>query len=299
MSRKLDRARPLWELHVVDGPAGRRRWRWCRRCTTRWSTAWRRSTSGTVLLDPSPEPMDIPPPDERRGSREPYDRRAATSRAWPRRRSSRAQQFALDATARALDTSPRTRRRATCGATTDLLLELARQRPQAPMTPLNEPSRPQPPLRDRPRRRWRTSRPPARPPAARSTTRCSPPSRGCCAATCPSSAATAAARSRSRSCPCRVRREDERGELGNRISTVFVDLPIDASPTRRRGRARDRARRARSRARPPCARARCSSAPPAGRRRLVVVGARAGDGRRARAQPRRLQRARARSSRST
>ena len=36
--------------------------------------------------------------------------------------------------------------------------------------------------------------------------------------------------------PVSLRREDERGELGNRISMVFVDLPIDVADPRRRVR---------------------------------------------------------------
>ena len=71
MSHKLDRARPLWELHVVDGLADGQVG-----LVTKMHHALVDGVAavdvGTVLLDPSPEPLDIPPPDQLRSPR-PYD----------------------------------------------------------------------------------------------------------------------------------------------------------------------------------------------------------------------------------
>jgi len=184
---------------------------------------------GTVLLDPSPEPLDIPPPDEPWSPR-PYDPGAHIARlaATPFMRT---QRFALDAARRALETSPRTAadelRR-----TTDLLVELARQRPQAPMTPLNEPLGPN--------RRYAIVR----------TDLAAVKAAGKATGGTVNDVLVAAVAGMLRRylpelggsaghepvalVPVSLRKEDERGELGNRISMVFVDLPTDVTDPRRR-----------------------------------------------------------------
>ena len=103
---------------------------------------------GTVLLDPSPEPLEIPPPDEPWSPR-PYDPGAHIARlaATPFMRT---QQFALDAARRALETSPRTRR----GRAAAHHRPAARARAPARAgadDAAQRAARPQPPLRDRPR----------------------------------------------------------------------------------------------------------------------------------------------------
>jgi WS/DGAT/MGAT family acyltransferase len=228
MSRKLDRSRPLWELHVVDGLADGEV-----ALVTKMHHALVDGVAavdvGTVLLDPSPEPLDIPPPDEPWSPR-PYDATAHVARlaATP---FMRAQRLALDTARRALETSPRTAadelRR-----TTDLLVELARQRPQAPMTPLNEPLGPN--------RRYAIVRTDLAAVKAAGKATGGTVNDVLLAAVAgmlqrylPELGGTAGQEPVAL-VPVSVRREDERGEMGNHISMVFVDLPTDVEDPARR-----------------------------------------------------------------
>ncbi|MFL5875202.1 MAG: wax ester/triacylglycerol synthase family O-acyltransferase [Solirubrobacteraceae bacterium] len=217
MSRKLDRARPLWELHIVDGLADGR--------VALMPKMHHALVDGvaaidvsTVILDPSPEPLDIPPPDEPWSPR-PYDPGAHIARlaATP---FVRAQQLAMDTALRALETSPRSAADDLRKAT-DLLVELARQRPQAPMTPLNEPLGPN--------RRYASAR--ADLGAIKAAGKATGGTvndvllaavAGMLARYLPATESEPVAL-----VPVSVRREEERGEMGNRISMVFVDLPTD------------------------------------------------------------------------
>ena len=217
MSRKLDRSRPLWELHIVHGLAGGRV-----ALVPKMHHALVDGVAAidvsTVILDPSHEPLDIPPPDEPWSPR-PYDPGAHIARlaATP---FVRAQQLAMDTALRALETSPRSAADDLRKAT-DLLVELARQRPQAPMTPLNEPLGPN--------RRYATAR------ADLGAIKAAGKAMG---GTVNDVLVAAVAGMLARylpACesepvalvPVSVRREEERGEMGNRISMVFVDLPTD------------------------------------------------------------------------
>jgi diacylglycerol O-acyltransferase / wax synthase len=219
-SRRLDRSRPLWELHVVDGLADGRV-----ALVPKMHHALVDGVAaidvGTVLLDPSPEPIDIAPAEGDWEPR-PYERRRHMARlaATP---FLRAQRLMLDTATRALDTSPRSAagdlRRAT-----ELVAELTRTRPQAPMTPLNEPISPN--------RRF----------ALVHTDLAELKAAGKGAGGTVNDALLAVVAGMLRLylagldvdgdpvalVPVSVRREDERGEMGNRISTVFVDLPVDA-----------------------------------------------------------------------
>jgi WS/DGAT/MGAT family acyltransferase len=225
MSRRLDRSRPLWELHVVDGLAGGRV-----ALMPKMHHALVDGVAavdvGTVLLDPSEEPVAIEEP----ADWEPrsYDRRRHLARlaATP---FMRAQRLTMDTAKRALDTSPR-RAAEDLRRATELVTELARTRPQAPMTPLNRTISPN--------RRYAIVRAELAPLKAA----------GKAAGGTVNDALLAVVAGMLRRylagqevrgdpvalVPVSVRRDDEHGELGNRISTVFVDLPIGEGDPRAR-----------------------------------------------------------------
>ena len=127
MATRLHRDRPLWELHVIDGLEGGRV-----ALLPKMHHALVDGIAaigiGVILLDPTPEPMPIEGSDVEWAPR-PFDRR--------RHLASGPLSFARGIVNRALDTNPRELLKAP-----ELAAELARQRPQAPMTPLNRPISP-------------------------------------------------------------------------------------------------------------------------------------------------------------
>lgn len=138
-SRRLDRERPLWEIarieglqddqvalvakmhhSLVDGIAA--------------------VAIGMVLLDPTPEPLQVPPP-ERPWTPRGYDRSRHLARiaAEP---TQVAQRFLGDTMGRAIAATDPRRAVGELRRTTGLVTELTRSRPAAPMTPLNNPLSP-------------------------------------------------------------------------------------------------------------------------------------------------------------
>lgn len=137
-SRRMDRTRPLWELHLVEGLADDRV-----AVIPKMHHALLDGMAaigvGMILLDPGPEPLPVDPPAAdwapRPFSLRNHLARLATSPL------SRAQRLALDATARAFEATPRGTA-ADLRRATELVTELARGRPAAPALPLNRPLSP-------------------------------------------------------------------------------------------------------------------------------------------------------------
>lgn len=137
-SRLMDRSRPLWELHLVEGLSDDRV-----ALVVKMHHALVDGLAavgiGLILMDPGPEPIPVDPPSEDWRPR-PYDVRAHLARLATAP-VTRAQRFALDATGSLLDASPRGAATEVRRAT-DLVAELARARPAAPALPINRPISP-------------------------------------------------------------------------------------------------------------------------------------------------------------
>ena len=218
-SRRLDRSRPLWELHVVEGLAGERV-----ALVPKMHHALVDGIGaidvGTVLLDPSPQPLEVPPA-QGPWEPEPYDpaRHLARLAATP---FVRAQRLLLDTAVRALETRPRDVAEELRSAT-ELAVELARVRPQAPMTPLNR--------EISPNRRFALTR------CDLATLKAVGKAAGGTVNDALLDAVTGMLRRYLAGIeperppvalvPVSVRTADESAEAGNRIATVFVDLPVD------------------------------------------------------------------------
>jgi WS/DGAT/MGAT family acyltransferase len=223
-SHRLDRARPLWEATLIEGLEGGRKGLLMK---VHHALADGMAAIGmaALVLDPTPEPLEIPPP-EREWSPRRYDirRHAAQLVTKPL---ARAPRLMLEGMLRALDPDPR-RAAIDMRRATELLVELARARPQAPMTPLNRPISPN--------RRYALAH------ADLDTFKRVSKTAGGTVNDAVLAAVTGmlgryleaagpsgyplGERRPVALVPVSVRGTGETGELGNRISTVFVDLPV-------------------------------------------------------------------------
>jgi diacylglycerol O-acyltransferase len=223
-SHRLNRDRPLWEASVIDGLNDDRRG-----LLIKIHHALADGTAAlgmaALVLDPSPEPLQIPPP-QRKWSPRRYDLRRHVARVATRPLA-QAQRLVVEGMVRALDADPR-RAAADMRRATEVALELARTRPQAPMTPLNRPISPN--------RRYAIAR--AELQAVKEAGRRAGGTvndvilalvagmLGRYLAAAGPDAFPPDSRSPVALVPVSVRGADGSGELGNRISTVFVDLPV-------------------------------------------------------------------------
>lgn len=226
LSRRLDRSRPLWELTVADGlPEGRAAL--VPKMHHSLVDGVAAVDVGTVLLDPTPEPMDLAPDEEWQPRS--YDRRRHLARlaATPMVRT---QKLLLDSANRALAATDPRRAATDLRRATDLLSELAKARPQAPMTFLNGGIGPN--------RRYATARAPLAALKAAGKAAGGTVNDAILAAVAGmlgrlfAQAGERPTRPPVALVPISVRRPGEEG--GNRISTVLVDLPADVDDSAER-----------------------------------------------------------------
>jgi diacylglycerol O-acyltransferase / wax synthase len=224
-SHRLDRSRPLWEATLIEGMEGGRR---ALLMKVHHSIVDGMAAIGmaALVLDPTEKPLEVPPPEHDWAPRK-YDLRRHVARL-ARRPLARAPRLVVDGMLRALDPDPR-RAAVDLRRATEVALELARARPQAPMTPLNRPISPN--------RRYavahtdlatlkRVGR------LAEGTVNDAVLAvvagmLGRYLAAAGPEAFAAGTRAPVALVPVNVRQSSDAGELGNRISTVFVDLPVE------------------------------------------------------------------------
>lgn len=223
-SHRLDRSRPLWEATLIEGLGGGR--------TGLLMKVHHALVDGmaaigmaALVLDPSEEPLEIPPPQQEWSPRR-YDLRRHVAQLASRPLT-RAPKLMVEGMLRALDPDPR-RAAADMQRAAEVALELARARPQAPMTPLNRPISPN--------RRYAVAH--AQLEAFKHVRRLTggtindvvlavvAGALGRYLAAAGPEAYPPDGRAPVALVPVSVREAAESDQLGNRISTVFVDLPV-------------------------------------------------------------------------
>jgi diacylglycerol O-acyltransferase len=223
-SHRLDRARPLWEATLIEGMEGGRQGLLMK---VHHAVVDGLAALGlaALVLDPTEERLEIPGPEQAWEPRK-YDMRRHITRLATKPLQ-RAPKLMFDGLVRALDPDPRRTRDDTRRAI-EIVAELARARPQAPMTALNRPISPN--------RRYAVAH------TDLATLKQIGRSAGgtvndvllaivagmlgrYLAAAGPEGFAPGD-RPPVALVPVSVRPAGDAGELGNRISTVFVDLPV-------------------------------------------------------------------------
>jgi WS/DGAT/MGAT family acyltransferase len=218
-SHRLDRARPLWEATLIEGLQDGRRGL-LMKVHHALVDGLAAIGMAALVLDPSEEPLEIPPPEQAWAPRK-YDMRRHVARVAGRPLA-RAPRLMVDGMLRALDPDPR-RTATDMRRASEVALELARTRPQAPMTALNRPISPN--------RRYAIAHAPL---AAFKRA-----GKGAGGTVNDAVLAVVAGmlsrylgdtseggRSPVALVPVSVRGSGDADQLGNRISTVFVDLPL-------------------------------------------------------------------------
>ena len=225
MSAQLDRSRPLWQLVVIEGLADDR----CALLAKMHHALVDGVAAvdvSTVILDPTPEPLELEPPEEpeapaaRPARIEQLARLAAAQLDVPRR-------LAREAVPRALALDPREAAAQVQGAA-EVIGELARIRPSAPDTRLNAAIG-----RDRLFALARGDLAAVKAVRHAADATVNDVLLASVALMLSEYLGSGAPEQAVALVPVSVRRERERGELGNRIATVFIDLPLRGDPLER------------------------------------------------------------------
>jgi WS/DGAT/MGAT family acyltransferase len=223
-SHRLDRSRPLWEATLIEGLEGGRKGL-LMKVHHALVDGMAAIGMAALVLDPSETPLDIPPPDEEWEPRR-YDLRDRVTRIASRPLAL-APKLMVDGLQRTLNPDPR-RVAGDMRRASEVALELAKTRPQAPMTPLNHSISPN--------RRYAVAHTDLATVKAVGKRAGGTVNDAILAVVAgmlgrylhaAADAEAADTRSPVALVPVSVRESGEAGELGNRISTVFVDLPVD------------------------------------------------------------------------
>ncbi len=220
-SHRLDRSRPLWEATLIEGLEGGRQGL-LMKVHHALVDGMAALGMAALVLDPTEDPLVIPPPQEEWSPRR-YDLRQHVTRLATKPLQ-RAPKLMVEGMLRALDPDPR-RAATDFRRATEVALELARTRPQAPMTPLN--------LQISPNRRYAIAhvdlqlvKQVGRSAGGTVNDVVLATVAGMLGRYLAAAGQELAARPPVALVPVNVREDADAGELGNRISTVFVDLPV-------------------------------------------------------------------------